>query len=206
MGKNCSIDQSTNTRLATKLFCNARTHALVNFFFSFFGCCVPSEMMMQTRTRTVTHATLFGGGKRKAPAKKVQKRRTPSKNESKVLDLDIGGFFNPDKYKDGAKAGGSDLAPAQKSVGYRFTGASGSAPDVDSQGKKARLGGVVYQFANKYGGNIDEYSPIWQPDTRAPGGDVYEPGTAGLAIWFAGFVGLLLTGGFAIYTTSALAN
>merc|ERR1711937_106479 len=26
----------TNTRLATKLFCNARTHALVNFFFFFF--------------------------------------------------------------------------------------------------------------------------------------------------------------------------
>merc|ERR1712115_687092 len=113
---------------------------------------------------------------RKEPAKKVQKRRTPSKNESKVLDLDIGGFFNPDKYKDGAKAGGSDLAPAQKSVGYRFTGASGSAPDVDSQGKKARLGGVVYQFANKYGGNIDEYSPIWTPETRQPGADVYEPG------------------------------
>merc|ERR1712060_557046 len=79
-------------------------------------------------------------------------------------------------------------------------------PAVDAQGRKARLGGVVYQFSSKYGGNIDEYSPIWTPETRQPGSDTYEPGLLGIAVWFVGFAGLLATGGFAIYTTSALAN
>ena len=119
---------------------------------------------------------------------------------------DVDGLLDGEAYKEGAAAGGTDLAPAQKAVGYKASGARGSAPDIDAQGKKARLGGRVYQFADKYGGNIDEYSPIWTPETRAPGGDVYEPGLAGLAVWFIGFTGLLLTGGFAIYTTSALAN
>merc|ERR1739848_536356 len=108
-----------------------------------------------------------------------------------------------------AKRSGKKVAPrkgAQKAVGYSFSGAKGSAPDIDAQGKKARLGGRVYQFADKYGGNIDEYSPIWTPETRQPGSDDYEPGLAGLAVWFIGFAGLLATGGFAIYTTSALAN
>merc|ERR1711933_175694 len=119
-----------------------------------------------TRTRVVTMA--------KRSAKKVTKT---SGGDGPLGNLDIGGFFAPDTYYDGAKS---------------------------SKAKRARLGGVVYQFANKYGGNIDEYSPIWTPETRQPGADVYEPGVLGLAIWFAGFVGLLAVGGFAIYSTSAL--
>jgi len=181
--------------------------------------------MQAVKTRTVTKATLFGGNKNKnkggkgKPAKRQAakpKRKVAPKpkrgaaqkkqNDSNVFDFDFGKIFDGESYKEGAKAGGTDLAPAQKAVGYKATGARGSAPDVDAQGKKARLGGRVYQFADKYGGNIDEYSPIWTPETRAPGGDVYEPGLAGLAVWFIGFTGLLLTGGFAIYTTSALAN
>merc|ERR1711933_615412 len=75
-----------------------------------------------------------------------------------------------DTYYDNAKSGTKALG-AQKAVGYSFSGAQGSAPDIDAQGKKARLGGRVYQFADKYGGNIDEYSPIWTPETRQPGAD-----------------------------------
>merc|ERR1739847_238468 len=148
-----------------------------------------------SRTRVVTSAKRSG---RKA-AKKT------GGSDKGVFDLDIGGFFAPDTYYDNAKSGSKALG-AQKAVGYSFSGAQGSAPDIDAQGKKARLGGRVYQFADKYGGNIDEYSPIWAPETRQPGSDDYEPGLAGLAVWFIGFAGLLATGGFAIYTTSALAN
>merc|ERR1711933_618185 len=144
-----------------------------------------------TRTRVVTMA--------KRSAKKVTKT---SGGDGPLGNLDIGGFFAPDTYYDGAKS--SKAKSKERAVGYRGSGEKGSAPDVDSQGKRARLGGVVYQFANKYGGNIDEYSPIWTPETRQPGADVYEPGVLGLAIWFAGLVGLLAVGGFAIYSTSAL--
>ena len=186
--------------------------------------------MQALKTRTVTKATLFGGNKNKggkggkgkpakrqaAPKRAATKRKVAPKpkrgaaqkkqNDSNVFDFDFGKLFDGEAYKEGAAAGGTDLAPAQKAVGYKATGARGSAPDIDAQGNKSKLGGRVYQFADKYGGNIDEYSPIWTPETRAPGGDVYEPGLAGLAVWFIGFTGLLLTGGFAIYTTSALAN
>merc|ERR1739848_302808 len=132
-----------------------------------------------SRTRVVTSAKR--SGKKVAPRKAAKKTGGSDKG---VFDLDIGGFFAPDTYYDNAKSG-SKTVGAQKAVGYSFSGAKGSAPDIDAQGKKARLGGRVYQFADKYGGNIDE------------------PGLAGLAVWFIGFAGLLATGGFAIYTTSA---
>merc|ERR1739848_672811 len=125
-----------------------------------------------SRTRVVTSAKR--SGKKVAPRKAAKKTGGSDKG---VFDLDIGGFFAPDTHHDNAKSGSKALG-AQKAVGYSFSGAKGSAPDIDSQGKKARLGGRVYQF----GDNIDEYSPIWPPETRQPGSDDYEPGLAGLAV------------------------
>merc|ERR1711924_325190 len=93
----------------------------------------------------------------------------------------------------------------QRIVGYKGSYQKGSAPVVDASGGKSRFGGVVYRFGEKYKGNIDEYSPIFTPEYRQRNAAVYEPGILGLAIWAAGFVGLLAVGGFAIYTTSALA-
>ena len=41
----------------------------------------------------------------------------------------------------------------------------------------------VYQFEDKYGANVDGYSPIISPDTWASNGDTYKLGTTGLLIW-----------------------
>ncbi len=38
---------------------------------------------------------------------------------------------------------------------------------VDAQGNKGK-GYGQYRFRNKYGGNVDEYSPIWTPSTSRP--------------------------------------
>merc|ERR1711908_265313 len=94
----------------------------------------------------------------------------------------------------------------RRSLGYKGSGQKGSAPTVDAGGGASRFGGVVYRYADKYNGNIDEYSPIFTPEDRLAAGDVYEPGFVGLAVWAVGFVSLLGVGGFAIYSTSALSG
>ena len=45
----------------------------------------------------------------------------------------------------------------------------------------------MFRFADKYQGNIDEYAPIYTPETRSSTGDTYAAGPLGLAVWFAGF-------------------
>jgi hypothetical protein len=41
----------------------------------------------------------------------------------------------------------------------------------------------VYRFANKYGANVDGYSPIYTPDSWAETGSQYSLGTKGLLAW-----------------------
>jgi photosystem II protein len=41
----------------------------------------------------------------------------------------------------------------------------------------------VYRFANKYGANVDGYSPIYTPDRWTESGDSYKLGTKGLIAW-----------------------
>jgi hypothetical protein len=41
----------------------------------------------------------------------------------------------------------------------------------------------VYKFADKYGANVDGYSPIYTPDLWTEGGDSYKLGTKGLIAW-----------------------
>jgi photosystem II protein len=41
----------------------------------------------------------------------------------------------------------------------------------------------VYKFADKYGANVDGYSPIYTPDTWSESGETYKLGFAGLAAW-----------------------
>ena len=103
------------------------------------------------------------------------------------------------KATSGSKAKGAQLA-----VGYKGSGQAGSAPLIDSSGKKAKFGGKVFRFADKYQGNIDEYAPIYTPETRSSTGDTYASGPLGIAVWAAGFSALLATGAYAIYSTSAL--
>ncbi|QDZ18758.1 chloroplast photosystem II protein PsbR [Chloropicon primus] len=150
-------------------------------------------------------------GTKKIGTKRITKKQTsPDGTELPFFgDLKEGGvqlFRSDDERYFNKAVSGTKAEGAQKIVGYKGSGQKGSAPQVDAQGRNARFGGVVYRYADKYNGNIDEFSPIFTPETRLKAADVYEPGAVGLAIWFAGFVGLLAVGGFAIYSTSALAG
>ena len=43
----------------------------------------------------------------------------------------------------------------------------------------------MYRFANKYGANVDGYSPIYTPDVWSETGNEYKLGTKGLLAWCA---------------------
>ncbi|KDO53416.1 hypothetical protein CISIN_1g032633mg [Citrus sinensis] len=64
----------------------------------------------------------------------------------------------------------------------------------------------VYQFVDKYGANVDGYSPIYNENDWSPSGDVYTGGATGLAIWAVTLAGLLAGGALLVYNTSALAQ
>ena len=76
---------------------------------------------------------------------------------------------------------------------------------VDASGRKPK-GKGVYQYADKYGANVDGYSPIYTPEEWSANGDVYAGGTTGLLIWAATLAGILLGGALLVYSTSALAQ
>ena len=76
---------------------------------------------------------------------------------------------------------------------------------VDASGRKLK-GKGVYQFVDKYGANVDGYSPIYSPDEWSPSGDVYVGGTTGLLLWAVTLLGLLGGGALLVYNTSALAQ
>jgi photosystem II 10kDa protein len=60
------------------------------------------------------------------------------------------------------------------------------------------------QFADKYGANVDGYSPIYTPDLWSESGDSYRLGTKGLIAWAGLVVVLLGVGVTLIVSTSQL--
>jgi len=74
---------------------------------------------------------------------------------------------------------------------------------VDAQGRKGK-GYGVYKFADKYGANVDGYSPIYTPDLWTEGGDSYKLGTKGLIAWAGLVLVLLAIGVNLIVSTSQL--
>merc|ERR1711912_52242 len=146
---------------------------------------------------------------KKAPKKRVapvKKGKAPPKVEAPGLLEGAKDFFSQNsKTLEGNARSGSNAKGAQRYIGYRGTGQAGSAPLVDAQGNKAKFGGKVFRFGDKYGGGIDEYAPIFTPEDRSSTGDTYQGGLLGIAIWFVGFTSLLGVAGYAIYATSALA-
>ncbi|GAB2220658.1 hypothetical protein Droror1_Dr00008321 [Drosera rotundifolia] len=88
---------------------------------------------------------------------------------------------------------------------YGINGDMNLENGVDASGRKAK-GKGVYQFVDKYGANVDGYSPIYNEDDWSPSGDVYVGGTTGLLIWAVTLAGLLAGGALLVYNTSALAS
>ncbi|KAF6150637.1 hypothetical protein GIB67_022249 [Kingdonia uniflora] len=76
---------------------------------------------------------------------------------------------------------------------------------LDASGRKPK-GKGVYQFTDKYGANVDGYSPIYAPEEWSPTGDVYAGGKTGLLIWAVTLGSILLGGALLVYNTSALAS
>ncbi|KAJ7538714.1 hypothetical protein O6H91_11G092000 [Diphasiastrum complanatum] len=76
---------------------------------------------------------------------------------------------------------------------------------LDASGRQAK-GKGVYQFAKKYGANVDGYSPIYAPEEWSPTGDVYAGGPNGLILWALTLAGILGAGVLLVYNTSALAQ
>ncbi|XP_010060827.2 photosystem II 10 kDa polypeptide, chloroplastic isoform X2 [Eucalyptus grandis] len=88
---------------------------------------------------------------------------------------------------------------------YGVNGGMSLQDGVDASGRKGK-GKGVYQFVDKYGANVDGYSPIYSPEEWSPSGDVYVGGKTGLAIWAVTLGGLLAGGALLVYNTSALAQ
>jgi len=76
---------------------------------------------------------------------------------------------------------------------------------VDAQGRKGK-GYGVYRFADKYGANVDGYSPIYTPDRWTESGSSYKLGTKGLIAWAGLVVVLLGIGATLIISTSQLGS
>lgn len=60
----------------------------------------------------------------------------------------------------------------------------------------------MYKFADKYGANVDGYSPIYTPDLWTESGDSYKLGTKGLIAW-AGLIVVLLTIGVSLIVSTS---
>merc|ERR1712025_373570 len=74
---------------------------------------------------------------------------------------------------------------------------------VDSQGRKGK-GYGVYRFANKYGTNVDGYSPIYSPDEWSASGDSFSLGARGIIAWFGVLLLILGVSANLIISTSEL--
>merc|ERR1712216_51372 len=74
---------------------------------------------------------------------------------------------------------------------------------VDSQGRKGK-GFGVYRFANKYGSNVDGYSPIYTPDEWSEAGGTFSLGSKGLIAWAGLLLVLLGVGINLVLTTSQI--
>merc|ERR1712007_55233 len=74
---------------------------------------------------------------------------------------------------------------------------------IDPQGRKGK-GYGVYRFANKYGANVDGYSPIYSPDEWSDSGNTFSLGTKGLLAWAGLLLVLLGVGINLVVSTSQL--
>ncbi|XP_047328274.1 photosystem II 10 kDa polypeptide, chloroplastic [Impatiens glandulifera] len=88
---------------------------------------------------------------------------------------------------------------------YGVNGSMALRDGLDASGRKGK-GKGVYQYVDKYGANVDGYSPIYNEDEWSPTGDVYVGGKTGLLIWAITLTAILAGGALLVYNTSALAQ
>merc|ERR1712070_214723 len=74
---------------------------------------------------------------------------------------------------------------------------------LDAQVRKGK-GYGVYRFANKYGANVDGYSPIYSPDEWSDSGNTFSLGTKGLLAWAGLLLVLLVVGVNLVLSNSRL--
>lgn len=58
-----------------------------------------------------------------------------------------------------------------------------TTPNAWMLASRSLQGVGVYRYADKYGANVDGYSPIYTPDQWSDTGDSYKLGTKGLIAW-----------------------
>ncbi|KAK7324398.1 hypothetical protein VNO77_27934 [Canavalia gladiata] len=110
---------------------------------------------------------------------------------------------NPSSFRFKVVASGGKKIKTDKP--YGINGGMNLRDGQDASGRKGK-GKGVYQFVDKYGANVDGYSPIFNTNDWSPSGDVYTGGTTGLAIWAVTLLGILAGGVLLVYNTSALSQ
>ncbi|XP_068657569.1 photosystem II 10 kDa polypeptide, chloroplastic-like [Aristolochia californica] len=126
----------------------------------------------------------------------------PSPLSEKFVVRGLPSLARPSSFKIEASGGKKKIKTSQP---YGPGGGMSLKEGLDASGRKGK-GKGVYQFVNKYGANVDGYSPIYSPDEWSPSGDVYVGGTTGLLIWAVTLAGLLLGGALLVFNTSALSQ
>merc|ERR1712167_2278 len=74
---------------------------------------------------------------------------------------------------------------------------------IDAQGRQGK-GYGVYRYSDKYGANVDGYSPIYSPDEWSSSGNTFTLGTKGLLAWAGLLLVLLGIGTTLIIQTSQI--
>merc|ERR1719486_1707408 len=117
-------------------------------------------------------------------------------NYSKVIVASSG----PKKTPKGASSVGNETIRNNLNGVSRYMNKKGW---VDPQGRKGK-GYGVYRFANKYGTNVDGYSPIYSPDEWSDSGNTFSLGSKGLLAWACLLLLLLAIGVNLIISNSQL--
>merc|ERR1719284_583562 len=105
-----------------------------------------------------------------------------------------------DVSKSGSNSVGNDVIRNNLQGTSRYMSKKGW---VDSQGREGK-GYGVYRFANKYGANVDGYSPIYSPDEWSESGGNFSLGSKGLIAWAGLLLVLLAVGINLVITTSQI--
>merc|ERR1712113_644936 len=160
-------------------------------FFALHPSISPQTHQIKNKMAAITTSPALGLAGSSLAGRKFQAKKTSSVAKVNTAIVASSGGKSPNKAVLGG-APNTGLSKAMKKKGW-----------VDSQGRKGK-GYGVYRYNDKYGTNIDGYSPIYTPAEWSQSGDAYKPGKAGLLIWAGLLAGGLGFAAYLIFSTSAL--